>query len=213
MTRKYTTLPYIEDPVATGNFDGNRLPITGIILHTTVGTLAAAKARFNNPTSHVSAHYIVDTDGTLHALLEEFYVAYQAGNYPVNQRTIGIEHVDNGDYNGVRPDSLYTESAKLVADICKFYDIPCDRTRIQKHSEVHATGCPDALDVDRIVREANALLNPVTPPNMGTDQTKYDFGDGFGVMELQAAKSKLHEQLNTINDKTNKLTQIHQLSQ
>jgi hypothetical protein len=96
--------------------------------------------------------------------LEEFNTAYHAGNYTMNLQSIGIEHEDGGDYNGVRPDVLYTTSAKLVNDICNFYQIPIDRVHILKHSEVIATGCPDALDVDRIVREALALN---TPPLQG----------------------------------------------
>lgn len=40
----------------------------------------------------------------------------------------------------------------------------------------------------------NVNPNPTpTPPVMGTDQTLYDFGVGYGVMELQAAKGKLKD--------------------
>jgi hypothetical protein len=93
--------------------------------------------------------------------VDETNVAYHAGNYSVNQTSIGIEHEDNGDYNGARPDTLYTASAALVRDICHYYNIPINRSAIRKHSEVtqSATGCPDALDIDRIVREAAAGAN------------------------------------------------------
>jgi len=154
MTRIVTTLPYTELEVATGNYDTSRVTIDRIVIHTMVGTWQAAAARFDNPTSKVSAHYGVKLDGGLIHWLEEYNTAYHAGNYAMNQRSIGIEHEDGGDYNGVRPDVLYTTSANLVRDICKFYNIPIDRQHILKHSEVIATGCPDALDIDRIVREA-----------------------------------------------------------
>lgn len=39
---------------------------------------------------------------------------------------------------------------------------------------------------------------PVEPPV--TDQSKYDFGPDFGIMELQAARSRMQEQKNTINN-------------
>src|SRR5258708_18286423 len=82
----------------------------------------------------------------------------------MNQRSIGIEHIDDNNYNGIRPDILYATSARLVADICQFYGIPIDRKHILKHSEVSdaPTGCPDALDIERIVRQA--ILVPVPTP-------------------------------------------------
>lgn len=45
-----------------------------------------------------------------------------------------------------------------------------------------------------------------TPPVMGTDQTKYDFGDGFGIMELQAARGIMHDQKRKIVDLENRLS-------
>jgi hypothetical protein len=127
-----------------------------------VGTWQGAAARFDNPAEKASAHYGIKLDGGLIHWLEEYNTAYHAGNYPMNQRSIGIEHEDGGDYNGVRPDALYTTSAKLVRDICQFYSIPIDRQHILKHNEVSdsPTGCPDALDIDRIVREASAVVDP-----------------------------------------------------
>lgn len=158
MSRTVTTLPFIEKEVATGNYDETRTTIDRVIIHTMVGTADSAASRFDSYGSHVSAHYGVKLDGTLYHFLEETFTAYHAGSYSMNQRSIGIEHEDNGDYNGVRTDALYTESAKLVRDICLFYNIPIDRQHILKHSEIIPTGCPDALDIDRIVKEAQATV-------------------------------------------------------
>jgi hypothetical protein len=162
-TRIATSLPYTELEVATGNYDTSRQPIDRIVMHTMVGSWQAAAARFANPAEIVSAHYGVKLDGGLIHWLEETFTAYHAGNYTMNQRSIGIEHEDGGNYNGVRPDVLYESSAKLVADICTFYNIPIDRNHIIKHSEVIATGCPDALDIDRIVNRARDIANPPKP--------------------------------------------------
>lgn len=159
-TRTVTSLPSIEFTIAEGNFDRTRKTIDRIIIHTTVGSAKSAIAHFGDPKAGVSAHYIVDLDGKIYHGLEETFTAYHAGNYAMNQRSIGIEHADNGNYNGVRPDALYTTSAKLVRDICNFYNIPIDRQHILKHSEVKATGCPDALDIERIVREAAGTPTP-----------------------------------------------------
>src|SRR6185503_6983220 len=156
MQRQVTTLPVIEKTVANGNWDSSRSTIDRIVIHTMVGTAQAADTRFNNPSQQVSAHYGVLLNGTLWHWVDEDNTAYAAGDYAMNQRSINIEHEDNGNYNGTRPDSLYTTSAILVADICAFYNIPIDRQHILKHSEVsdNPTGCPDALDIDRIVKQA-----------------------------------------------------------
>lgn len=145
--------------------------INKIIIHTEVGNNSSSESRFQNPQSQVSVHYGVGFDGNIRQWVEEKDTAYQAGNWAVNLESIGIEHEDFGNYNSPRPDSLYNASSDLVADICRRYGIPCDRAHIFKHSEVidkaafpGGTACPDALDIDRIVREANAKLNPAPQP-------------------------------------------------
>jgi len=150
-----------------GNYGAGRngKSITGIVLHTMVGTTAGAQARFSDTSSDVSVHYGVSLNGTITQWVEEFNTAYQAGNYQVNLSTIGIEHEDNGDYDGPRTDALYKASAELVADICSRYGIPCDTNHIFLHKDVidktafpGGTACPDALDTTRIINTAAALL-------------------------------------------------------
>jgi N-acetyl-anhydromuramyl-L-alanine amidase AmpD len=155
-----TIIPYTELVVATGNFDTSRVTIDRIIIHTMVASWQSAANRFAGYGTQVSAHYGVKLDGGLIHWLEEYFTAYHAGNYAMNQRSIGIEHEDNGNYNGIRPDTLYQTSGKLVADICKFYNIPIDRTHILKHSQIIPTGCPDALDIDKIVSYAKKYAQP-----------------------------------------------------
>jgi hypothetical protein len=178
-------LPSVELEVAgpydatnkLGNFDLSRSTIDRIVIHTMVGSWQTAAAKFDNLSSNVSAHYGVKLDGTLIHWLEEYYTAYHAGDYLMNQRSIGIEHEDGGDYNGTRPDILYATSAKLVADICHFYSIPIDRKHILKHSEVSdaPTGCPDSLDIERIVRQAVLVL----PPGLPTPSTPTPVGPDY----------------------------------
>lgn len=142
--------------VASGNYmDGRQGKTVGlVVIHTMVGSLLSASGRFGDPSAQVSAHYGIDLDGAVYQWVDEDSTAYHAGDWGVNLRSVGIEHADDGDYNGVRPDALYTASAELVRDICTRRGIPIDRTHIVGHREVHATACPDALDIDRIVREA-----------------------------------------------------------
>ena len=159
MKREQTEIPNTEFTTAMGNFETQRSPITQIIIHSTVGTVQSAINTFGKQGTKVSAHYIIGNDGKLWQGLEEYYTAYHSGSLEVNRRSIGIEHEW---YQGIIPSNeLYSMSAKLVADICKFYGLGTNRGVIKAHKEIVPTQCPNAIDVDRIVREANLILNPV----------------------------------------------------
>lgn len=177
MSRQVTTLKVTEKTVGPkynpttklGNWDSSRTTINKIIIHTMVGSAQSADTRFNDPASNVSAHYGVLLTGEIWHWVDEDKNAYHAGAYNINQESIGIEHEDNGDYNGIRPDTLYNASGALVKEICNFYNIPIDRQHILGHREVHATACPDTLDIDRIVSIAQGNVSlPV--PGMTLDQ-------------------------------------------
>lgn len=154
--------------VTDANYDIGRAghAITGIVLHTMVGTWQSAQARFSDPSSQVSVHYGVGLDGSIHQWVDEANTAWQAGDYAVNLTTIGIEHEDNGNaQDAVRTPQLYESSSSLVADICARYNIPCDTDHIFLHRDVidktrypGGTACPDALDTSKIISMAQAKL-------------------------------------------------------
>jgi hypothetical protein len=216
MKRKYANLFYTEYTVADGNFDTSRAPVIDrIIIHTTVGTKEGAIARFGKSGTGVSAHYLVTWEGELIAFLEEYYTAYHAGNYQMNQRSIGIEHEDKGNYTSVRPDALYETSSRLVADICKFYNIPCDREHILKHNEITATGCPHNLDIDRIIKQANEILGKSSQSNSNyyqgidlknIDSIKICIDTWKAVVDGKYIKKEDYDK--TINDLKNQIEQI-----
>jgi hypothetical protein len=155
-------------PADPNNFSAGRggFAISKIILHTTVGSMVGTIATFQNPTRQASAHYVVGLGGRLVQMVHETDTAWHAGDFPINEQSIGIEHVDDGDYNGPRTPELYAVSAQLVADICRRYSIACNRTFIRKHSEVSdtPTSCPDSLDVEGIVSMAAAILTVPAGP-------------------------------------------------
>jgi len=145
-------------PAAGPNFMVGRSgrKISQVVLHTTVGTMPATIATFQNPGRIASAHYVVGLDGRVVNMVRESDTAFHSGNWEENLISIGIEHVDDGDFNGPRTPQLYAASIALVGDLCQRYAIPRDRAHIRKHSEVSdsPTACPDALAVDRIVAGA-----------------------------------------------------------
>lgn len=162
-------------PASPANYTAGRLGygINGVIIHTMVCSLPVCDATFANPSRGASAHYGVACDGSvIHQYVAEGNIAWHCGRFypdathPLgNANTIGIEHCDNGNYNSPRPDGLYLASSNLVREVCKRYGIPIDRAHIRKHNEVSVlvTGCPDALDINRIVAMAAGVVPvPIT---------------------------------------------------
>ncbi len=146
----------------TAGRDGNKP--SRIVLHTMVGTVAGSQARFNDPKAQVSAHYGIGLDGTVYVWVDEANTAYHAGKWNMNLVSIGIEHEDKGKHaDSKRTAALYASSAQIVANICRHYGIPCNSKYVIKHKEVVATACPGGLDTARIIKQANAILNPPKP--------------------------------------------------
>lgn len=154
---------WIASPNFTPDRQGHDLAVAPsyVVIHTTVGSWQGARDRFLQPGQQASAQYIVHLDGALTQMVDERDAAWHAGDFGVNLDSIGIEHEDGGDFNGVRPASLYSASAQLVHGICRRYGIPIQHGNVHAgvsgivpHREVTQTGCPDALDWQRIIREA-----------------------------------------------------------
>lgn len=146
-------------PVPSSNYtvgrDGNA--VTLIVDHWTVVMFEAAIRRFKDPASILSAHYVIGQDGRIAQLVSEDDTAYHAGVFAVNLRSIGIEH----EAGPAMPpsDALYTASAQLHAEIASNHglDLRVGSTVLPHHAIV-PTECPGTLDLDRIVREAQAVL-------------------------------------------------------
>lgn len=203
MKRKYTTLPYTEYPVAYGNFDTQRSPIDRIVLHSTEGTYASAISWFNNPKAKVSAHYIISNKGELAAMLEEYNTAYHAGNLIMNRRSVGVEHEGKG--TNIRSDAQYNKSAELVADICKFYNMPCDKTHVIGHRQVIATSCPGNLDINRIITYAKRILNGASQEDNSLEECRANLKEKTDLEkylrgEIDGKQGKIDTMEETINN-------------
>jgi N-acetyl-anhydromuramyl-L-alanine amidase AmpD len=104
-----------------------------IVIHDTEGSWTASVATLQNDPDK-SAHYIIDVDGKVGQFVTEETTAWHAGNFNVNQRSIGVEHV--GYATKPFPEPLYASSAKLVDHLAKKYGIPRDRAHIIGHDQV-----------------------------------------------------------------------------
>ncbi|MBJ7905734.1 N-acetylmuramoyl-L-alanine amidase [Streptomyces sp. DSM 110735] len=124
-----------------GNHDLGDRPasqrIKYIVIHDTEGGWDGVMNLIQDPT-YVSWNYTIrSTDGLIAQHVKAKDVAWHAGNWDVNARSIGIEH--EGFLTA--PDAWYTEamyrsSARLVRYLSRTYGIPLDRQHILGHDNV-----------------------------------------------------------------------------
>ncbi|MDQ0579396.1 N-acetylmuramoyl-L-alanine amidase [Streptomyces rishiriensis] len=119
-------------------------PVDRVVIHVTQTLYAKALTVFQNPRKKVSAHYLVrSVDGHVAQCVREADVAWHAGNWDYNTRSIGIEHEGWVDRPAFFTDALYEGSARLTASVCDRYGIPKDRAHIIGHYEVPGTDHTD----------------------------------------------------------------------
>ena len=114
-----------------------------ILLHYTgMRTGEEALARLTDPAARVSAHYLIEEDGRIFALVPEERRAWHAGvatwegKRDVNARAIGIELVNPGHAFGYRPfpDDQIAALITLIQDIRRRWRV--SDSRILGHSDV-----------------------------------------------------------------------------
>jgi N-acetyl-anhydromuramyl-L-alanine amidase AmpD len=134
-------------------------PLDHVIIHVTQETYAGTLSIFQNPKKNVSAHYLVrSADGHVAQCVREADVAWHAGNWDRNTRSIGVEHEGWVDQPAYFTDVLYERLARLTAAICTKYGIPKDRAHIIGHHEVPGTDHTDPgpnWDWTRYIRLVN----------------------------------------------------------
>jgi N-acetylmuramoyl-L-alanine amidase len=125
------------------NFDARTMPVSMIVLHYTgMESGAAALERLRDRAAKVSAHYLVEEDGTILRLVPEEQRAWHAGKShwrgmtDINSASIGIEIVNPGHEFGYRafPDAQIEALIPLVAEIKERHGIT--RGNVVGHSDV-----------------------------------------------------------------------------
>lgn len=103
-----------------GDRRGRRVEL--VVLHyTAMASCAEALERLCDPAAEVSAHYLIDEDGTRHALVAEADRAWHAGagawagEGDVNSRSIGIELANPGNRPFAEPQMQALE--RLLAEV------------------------------------------------------------------------------------------------
>jgi N-acetylmuramoyl-L-alanine amidase len=125
------------------NCNERALPVSMVVLHYTgMQSADEALARLCDDQAQVSAHYMIDEDGTVTALVPEDLRAWHAGRSywrgitDVNSASVGIELVNPGHEFGYRPfpEAQIEALLPLLAEIVKRHDVP--RANVVGHSDV-----------------------------------------------------------------------------
>ncbi|EFL04025.1 amidase [Streptomyces sp. SPB78] len=122
----------------------SQYPVEYVVIHVTQEYFADTLAIFQNPAKQVTAHYVVrSADGHIAQCVREKDVAWHAGNWDYNTRSIGIEHEGWVDKPQYFTNAMFEASAALTASVCDRYGIPKDREHILGHVEVPGTDHTD----------------------------------------------------------------------
>ena len=136
----------IERPSPNHDLRPPGVPIDILLLHYTgMEYGAAALARLCDPSAKLSAHYLVEEDGTIYRLVPEDRRAWHAGAAcwagarDVNARSIGIELTNPGHEFGYRafPETQMASLERLAKGIVTRHRIPA--ARVLGHSDVAPT--------------------------------------------------------------------------
>lgn len=123
--------PVVSAP--SPNFNSrNGMDIDSIVLHHTASNNGAGDlAYMRNRSSKVSAHYMLDRDGTIYQLVGDEKRAWHAGESAlngvptdVNGRSIGIEIVNDGSGRTPFTEAQYKSLTQLVGYLKQRYDVP-----------------------------------------------------------------------------------------
>jgi len=165
----------------------------GIIVHSTNGPAATPEeefqstlTRFQQASSGVSAHAVINTDGTIVMVGDLDREAWHARDE--NSHRIGIELVQTGKDNiaGVPfTDQQYQSLAWLTGELSARYGFPIDHAAIKGHQEVPA-GQRDTkidpgiqFDWNRYLRDSN-MAKTGRPATTAARTTGYDPNNPFG---------------------------------
>lgn len=195
-----TALTIAEAP--SPNFDARRGPPDMLVLHYTgMQTAEAAVTRLRDPDAKVSAHYVVDEDGSVLRLVPEERRAWHAGRgvwqgeTDCNAASIGIEIVNPGHEFGYRdfPDVQVDAVIALVGDIRSRWSIP--DARIIAHSDLAPDRKEDPgerFPWKRLAQAGHGLWFEPAPERVAALGAMLQKGDeGLGVVVLRSGLHRL----------------------
>ncbi|MCS7317505.1 MAG: N-acetylmuramoyl-L-alanine amidase [Candidatus Dojkabacteria bacterium] len=191
-----------------------------IVLHTTDGFGKNNFNWFNSPQSQSSSHFGVMLDGTIEQYVEIDDTAWHAGNWAINQASIGIEFDDNKNPNdSIRTNELYSSGIELICflieELEKKYpnSFKASATNdflshfIRVHREfVPTKTCPAGLDIDRIKKGVLEFLKKRESNNNNIDSIETRFFEIEKKINYFSSFLPTIEQI--LSDQNNKLAEF-----
>lgn len=171
-------------------------PIDILMLHYTgMPSAEASLARLCDPAAKVSAHYLIEEDGTVWQLVEEARRAWHAGlgfwagATDINARSIGIELQNPGHEFGYRkfPEPQMRALIELAQGIIRRHPIP--PARVLGHSDTAPTRKEDPgelFDWQRLARNGIGLW-PDEGPASGGELRALMARYGYDLRDPEAA--------------------------
>jgi N-acetylmuramoyl-L-alanine amidase len=169
-----------------------------LVLHYTgMENGAAALDRLCDPAAKVSAHYAIDEDGTVYAMVPEARRAWHAGvswwggDTNINTRSIGIELVNPGHEFGYRafPEAQIAALTTLCHGILMRHPIPS--ARVLGHSDVAPARKDDPGELfpwERLARAGIGLWPISQDSNLGAEALcRYGYDPGAGEQKIVTA--------------------------
>jgi hypothetical protein len=111
-----------------------------IVIHVAQGSYSGTINWFQDPRANASAHYVVSRRGKVAQCVHNADIAWHAGHWRTNTKSIGIEHAGFVGNPNSFTRRMYRSSARLSAYLSRRFNIPVDRRYIIGHNQV--PGCP-----------------------------------------------------------------------
>jgi N-acetylmuramoyl-L-alanine amidase len=195
-------MPLTFEDAPSPNFNARRgLPDMLVLHYTGMPSGEAALSRLRDPAAEVSAHYLVEEDGRIFALVPEARRAWHAGRgvwqgeTDVNAASIGVEIVNPGHEFGYRafPDAQIEAVIALTADIRSRWSIP--DARIIAHSDLAPERKEDPGELfpwKRLAQAGHGLWFEPAQERIAALGGFLQIGDeGIGVVVLRAGLHRL----------------------
>src|SRR5437868_865560 len=107
-----------------------------IVIHVSEGSFPGTVSWLRDPEAHASANFVVGRAGQVQELVPLHDIAWHAGNWAYNVRSVGIENEGFTDDPAGFTNAEYRSAARLAAVIARRALIPIDRHHIVGHYQV-----------------------------------------------------------------------------
>jgi N-acetyl-anhydromuramyl-L-alanine amidase AmpD len=124
---------------AQTNYTQAQRPESGIrfiVIHVSEGSFLGTVSWLQDPKAHASANFVVGRKGQVQELVPLHDIAWHAGNWAYNVRSVGIENEGVTDDPAGFTNAEYRSTARLAAVIARRALIPIDRRHIIGHDQV-----------------------------------------------------------------------------